>query len=120
MPTINVCGLVTHQTEIGNRVKLSIVDDSSAQKIRNVFKHKGDDFRVPLDDNIFQIILTGNTCITSQEGKENIECLPFVVGWRMTGKISIKSYSFKSKFDKNKNDLITGATLVCTEIHLGS
>lgn len=109
-------GLITYKTTSG-KVKLSITDKDTCAKLARVVK---DGHRRPFDDDTYQIVLTPRTKITSEIGKENIDYLPSVIGWRCYGKLKVKPYSFSSKWTENAGELITGVSLVCSEIHLGS
>jgi hypothetical protein len=109
-------GMVTYQTSSG-KVKLSITDKDTCAKLSRVVQ---DGQRTPFDDDTFQIVLTSRTKITSEIGKESVNYLPKLTGWRVVGKLKIKPYSFKSAWNENAGELITGVTLSCTEIHLGS
>ena len=116
--SVNIKGLITHQTN-EYKIKLSVFDGETAQKIRNIMKHKIG-HRIPLHDDTYQIMLSNTTKITSKAGREDIECLPRVIGWRCVGKVNISSYKFKSKFGENRGEVVEGVVLRCTSIHLGS
>jgi hypothetical protein len=109
-------GLITYQTTSG-KVKLSITDKDTCAKLARVVKSGQ---RRPFDDEIFQIVLNTRTKITSEIGKECVDYLPKLIGWRCYGRLKIKHYKFNSKWEDNTGELITGVTLACTEIHLGS
>jgi hypothetical protein len=108
-------GLITYVSD-GKKVKLSITDKETCAKLARVVK----DGRKPFDNDTFQVVLSPSTKITSEIGKENISYLPPVVGWRCYGKIKVKPYKFKSSWSDNAGELITGVTLACSEVHLGS
>jgi hypothetical protein len=92
MQQIKFEGLITYQTESG-KVKLSITDKDTCSKLAHVVK---DGQRRSFDDDTYQIVLNTKTKITSEIGKECIDHLPSVIGWRCCGKLKIKPYSFKS------------------------
>ena len=108
-------GLITYQTTSG-KVKLSITDEGTCAKLARVVKSG----KKPFDSDTFQIVLTPRTKITSEIGREDSSCLPKLTGWRCCGKLKIKPYKFKSPWRENAGELITGVTLACSEIHLGS
>jgi len=113
-------GLITYQTYDRKKVKLSITDTDTATKLKKILgvkKYK--DLRVPVSKDTYQVILGSRTKITSEDGKEDVDHLPKVVGWRVTGKLLIKKYSFKSTLEP-KGELVEGVTLNVVEIHLGS
>jgi hypothetical protein len=117
---INIAGLVLYQTNQNNKIKLTVIDKDSIKKIKNVLKYTPEGYRIPVQGDTYQIVINGKTKITSEIGKESIECLPTLIGWRLTGKVKIKTYNFKSRYGDNLNNTITGCTLVCNQIHLGS
>ena len=65
-------GLITYQTLNGKKVKLSITDLDTCAKLARVIT-KG---RTPFNKDTYQIFLTPATKITSEIGREDIECLP--------------------------------------------
>ena len=109
-------GLICYQTLKGRNVKLSITDEDTCAKLARVIT-KG---RTPFNKDMYQILLTPTTKISSEIGREDISCLPkSVIGWRVTGKLKNKKYSFKSTWAENDDQLIGGCTLIATEIHMG-
>ena len=116
MVYIKFNGLVTYQTTKGRNVKLSITDEETCATLARVITTG----RTPFSKDTYQIVLTPTTKITSEIGREDIECLPEVVGWRVTCKLKVKKYSFKSTWAENLGELVEGCTLVATEIHMGS
>jgi len=121
--SINFEGLVTHTSNKGKFVRLSILDDKVAKKINKILKQKKyTGHRNPIDmgNDTFVVVLSNKTKITSEEGIQHVELLPKIVGWRVKGKLSIKKYKFKSHFASNEGKVIQGVTLNASKIHLGS
>ena len=113
--SINFSGIITYQTSDG-KVKLSIVDKPTCEKLGRVVKTG----RKPFDDETFQIVLNSKTIIISGVGRWDYEYLPKLIGWRCTGKLKVKKYSFKSTWSENSGDLVEGVSLACLSLHAGS
>jgi hypothetical protein len=115
--SINFEGLITDVT--GRYI--TIVDADTLGKIRNVLKHeKYKGYKTPFTEEGYRVKLQVRTSITSAYGKEDISCLPEIVGWRCTGKARLKHWSIRSTYSENRGELIQGVTLVCSKIHLGT
>ena len=114
---MNFSGLITDVT--GRYI--TITDTDTLKKLHNVLDHKKyENFKKPFTTEGYKIKLMVRTKITSASGREDLSCLPDIMGWRCTGKVRLKHWAMKSKYFENYGEQISGITLVCDKIHLGS